>query len=106
MSSQRVPNVLPLVAPVIANAHAHLAIQIAFFTHTVQTKANSIQFAHQSLCSPQILTLLKAIRRGYVKGCPNLTTKGVTKYQNPSPATAKGICSNPGKVSKVQGANK
>jgi hypothetical protein len=61
MSSQHVPNVLPSAASVIADAHAHLAVQIAFFTHTVQTKANSIQFAHQSLCSPQISTLLKAI---------------------------------------------
>jgi hypothetical protein len=31
------------------------------FTHTVRTKASSIKFAHQSLCSPTILTILKAI---------------------------------------------
>jgi hypothetical protein len=61
MSSQHVPNILPLAAPVIAKAHAHLAIQISFFTHRVQTKANSICFAHQLLCSLQISTLLKAI---------------------------------------------
>jgi hypothetical protein len=52
MTSQHANCILPLVAPVIANAHAHPAIQIAFFTHTVCTKANSILFAHQSLCSP------------------------------------------------------
>ncbi len=62
MTSQHITNVLPLAAPVFANAHAHSATQIAFFTHTVQTKANSIQFAHQSLCSPRISTLLKAIQ--------------------------------------------
>jgi hypothetical protein len=42
MSSQHNHMVLPLVAPVNANAHAHGATQIAFFTHTVRTKANSI----------------------------------------------------------------
>jgi hypothetical protein len=61
MTSQHVTNVLPLAAPVITNAHADSAVQIAFFTHTVRNKANSIHFSHQSLCSPQILTLLKAI---------------------------------------------
>jgi hypothetical protein len=72
-------------------AHAYYATtQIAFFTHTMCTKANSIQFAHQALCSPCISTLLQAIRRGYLKGCPNLSAKGVMKYHNPSPASAKG----------------
>ena len=61
-----------------------------FFTHTVRTKASSIKFAHQSMCSPTISTLLKAIRCGYLDGCPNLSAKGVTHYLNPSPATAKG----------------
>ena len=65
------------------------------FTHTVRTKANSIKFAHQSMCSPTISTLLKAIRRGYLDGCPNLSAKGVTRYLNPSPATAKGHMKRP-----------
>ncbi len=30
------------------------------------------------------------MKRGYLKGCPNLTANGVAKYLNPSPATAKG----------------
>jgi hypothetical protein len=43
-------------------AHAHYATtQIAFFTHTVRTEANSKRFAHQALCSPCISTLLHAI---------------------------------------------
>jgi hypothetical protein len=54
----------------------------------VQTKGNSIHFVHQSLCSPKISTLLKAIQCGYLKGCPNLTAKGVSKNLNPSLATA------------------
>jgi hypothetical protein len=61
----------------------------------VQYKANSIRFAHQSLHSPHISTLLKAIRRGYLKGCPNLSTAGISKYLNPSPATTKSHMKRP-----------
>ena len=90
-----------LAAPDNANIHAQSPTNNAFFMHTVQNKANSIRFAHQSLCSPKISMLLKAICHGYLKGCPNLTAASVTKYLNPSPATAKrhmkcprmGICS-------------
>jgi hypothetical protein len=64
-------------------------IEFGLFSHTVRTKANSIQFAHQSMCSPKITTLLKAIRRSFLDGCPSLTAKGVTRYLNLSPATAK-----------------
>jgi hypothetical protein len=32
----------PAGGPVLANAHALPAVQIAFFAHTVQTKANNI----------------------------------------------------------------
>jgi hypothetical protein len=69
--------------------------QVGFFTHTIHTKANSIKFAHQSLYSPHISTLLKAIQRGFLKGCPNLTAKGATRYLNPSPAMAKGHMKRP-----------
>jgi hypothetical protein len=69
--------------------------ELGLFTHTVQTKANIIKFAHQSLCSPCISTLQKAIRRGFLKGCPNLTIKGVTRYLNPRPTTAKGHMKRP-----------
>jgi len=64
--------------------------ELGLFSHTIQTKANSIKFAHQLICSPRITTFLKAIRHGFLKGCPNLSAKGVTQYLNPSPATAKG----------------
>jgi hypothetical protein len=47
MTSQNAKRVLPLAAPVVADAHAHSAMQIAFFTHTMRNKANSIHFAHQ-----------------------------------------------------------
>jgi hypothetical protein len=90
MTSHYVQNTILPVDPAFTNAHANLSTQIAFFTHTVQTKGNSIHFAHQCICSPKISTLLKAIQCRYLKGCPNLTAKGVSKYLNPSPATAKG----------------
>jgi hypothetical protein len=50
MTSQHANCVLLSAAPVVVNAHAHPAVQIAFFTHWVRTKANSIRFLHQSLC--------------------------------------------------------
>jgi hypothetical protein len=89
-------NPLNCIAPPAAStcniAHAHCTItQIAFFMHTVCNRANSIQFSHQALCSPRIFTLvLKTIQRSFLKGCPNLLAKGVVKYLNPSPASAKG----------------
>ena len=66
--------------PKMANAHtcptSPPTISVATFAHTVRTKANSITFAHQSFCSPRHSTFLKAIRRGFLKGCPNLSAPG------------------------------
>jgi hypothetical protein len=95
MSSHCAHDTILLVAPDNVDVHSHLTMQIAFYMHTVQNKANSIRFTYQYLCSPRISTLPKAIPRGYLKGCPNLTAKGVTKYLNPSPATAKGHMKRP-----------
>jgi hypothetical protein len=44
---------------------------------------------HQSLCNPKISTLLKAVHKGFLKGCSNLSEKLILKYLNPSPATTK-----------------
>ena len=41
------------------------------------------------MCNPKISSLLKALQKGFLKGCPNLSKDLVTKYLNPSPATAK-----------------
>jgi hypothetical protein len=41
------------------------------------------------------LTLLKAVRRGFLDGCPNLSEKLINKYLNASPATAKGHMKRP-----------
>jgi len=90
-TSHHVTDMIPPAAPEFADARANIATNFACFTHTVQTKANSIRFAHQLFCSPKISTLLKALWRGYLKGCPNLSAHGVTKYLNPSPATARDI---------------
>ncbi len=88
-TSHHVNDMIPPAAPEIADARVIIVTKSACFTHTVRTKANSIWFAHQSFCSPKISTLLKALQRGYLNGCPHLTAHGVTKYLNPSPATAK-----------------
>jgi hypothetical protein len=87
---------MPVLAyPNMASAHMCLSMQAtvmapqsALFSPTIRNRANSIKFAHQSLCSPQISTHLKAIRHGFLKGCPNLTTAGVTRYLKSKP----GIC--------------
>jgi hypothetical protein len=84
-----------LATPDCANTHAQSSQNIAFCMHTVQNKANSIQFSHQSFCSPKISTLLKTICCRYLNGCTNLTAIGVAKYLNPSPATAKGHMKQP-----------
>jgi hypothetical protein len=60
--------------------------QIAAFTHSVQRRANAVKFAHQSLCNPKISMMLKATRRGFLKGCPNINEKLILKYLNLSPA--------------------
>jgi hypothetical protein len=65
---------LSLAIPIFANTQAYKTekapkealtnpppIEFGLFSHTVRTKANSIKFAHQSMCSPKITTLLKAI---------------------------------------------
>jgi len=40
---------------------------------------------------------MKALQKGYLKGCPNLSEELVTKYLNPSPAMAKGQMKQPKK---------
>jgi hypothetical protein len=60
------------------------------FLHSVRTPANNVKFIHQALCNPKISTLLRATRHGFLKGCPHISKKLITKYLNPSPATAKG----------------
>ncbi len=68
---------------------------IALFMHSVRTRMNAVQFAHQSLGDPQFSTLLKAVRRGFLNGCPNTSSKLILKYLSPSPATAKGHMKRP-----------
>jgi hypothetical protein len=68
---------------------------VAMFTHSVRTRANTVKFGHQAMCNPKISSLFKALRKGFLKGCPNLSKDLVTKYLNPSPATAKGHMTRP-----------
>ena len=67
----------------------------AHFAHSISTRANKVKFAHQSLCNPKISTLLKATRKGFLKGCPNISETLILKYLNPSPATTKGHMKRP-----------
>ena len=75
-------------------------MEVATFTHSVQTRVYAFKFSHQALCNPKILSLLKAMRKGFLKGCPNLSKELITKYLNPSPATAKGHMKQPKKGSR------
>jgi hypothetical protein len=70
---------------------------VAMFTHSVRTRANTVKFGHQAMCNPKISSLLKALRMGFLKGCPNLSEELITKYLNPSPAMAKGHMKRPRK---------
>ncbi len=74
---------------------AHPAITMSTFTHSVRTRSNAVNFSHQSLCSPKVSSFLKAVRRGFLNGCPNMSVKLIIKYLNPSAATAKGHMKRP-----------
>jgi hypothetical protein len=65
------------------------------FAHSVSTRANKVKFQHQALCNPKISRLLKATRKGFLKGCPYISEELILKYLNPSPATAKGCMKRP-----------
>jgi hypothetical protein len=83
---------LPQPGPCIGRA-PHQAI--AGFTHSIKTRVNAVKFAHQSLCNPKFLTMLKAVPKGFLNGCPNINLQLILKYLNPSPATAKGHMKRP-----------
>jgi hypothetical protein len=73
----------------------HPGADLASFMHSVGMRANREKSAHHSLCNPKTTTLLKAVRRGFLKGCPNLTKKLILKYLNRNPATANGHMKRP-----------
>jgi hypothetical protein len=64
-------------------------ILATMLVHLVKTRLNQVKFAHQSLCNLKISSLLIATRRGFLKGCPNISEKLILRYLYPSPATAK-----------------
>jgi hypothetical protein len=57
--------------------------------------SNGVKFAHQALYNPNISSLLKAFRQGFLNGCPNMSKKLILKYLNASLATAKGHMKRP-----------
>ena len=82
-------------SPMTKGDGIHPGVDLAAFSHLIRTRGNGVKFAHQSLCNPKISTLLKAVRRGFLRGCPNMSEKLILKYLNPSPATAKGHMKRP-----------
>ncbi len=72
------------------NYFLHNGENLATVTHSVHTRANGVKISHQLLCNPPIWTLIKAVRKCFLKGCPNLSKKLKLKYLNPSLATAMG----------------
>ena len=73
----------------------HKVTNVAGFTHSLKTRANAVKFEHQSLCNQKIYALLKATRKGFLKGCLNISEELICKYLNPRPATAKGHMKRP-----------
>jgi hypothetical protein len=68
---------LPRPCPGIGRAPhpPHAIYEGASFLYLIGTRANNVKFMHQSLCNPKISTLLKATRRGFLKGCPYISVK-------------------------------
>ncbi len=71
------------------NQTLHNGVNLALFMHSVWTQGNGVKFAHQLLYNPTISTLLKAVQKGFLKGCPNMSKKLILKYLISSPTTAK-----------------
>jgi hypothetical protein len=70
---------------------------LAFFLYHRTTKANAVEFMHQSLCNPPITSLLNAINASFLQGAPHLNAKSIQKYLTPSPTTSKGHMKRPRK---------
>ncbi len=71
--------------------------ELANFSYHRTSTENNVKFMHQSLCNPPKLSLLEAIRRGFLRGAPHLKGKNVAKYLPPSMATSKGHMKRPHK---------
>jgi hypothetical protein len=89
------PPAHPLVGKDLMDHKNSPPISWVAFAHSIRTQANAVKFAHQSLGNPKILTLMKALSKGFLKGCLNINKELVAKYLNPSPATAKGPYETP-----------
>ena len=63
--------------------------------YTLPFKQQQLKYMHQSLFSPPIPTLLKAINNGQLEGIPFMKSHLVRKYLAPSPATSKGRMKRP-----------
>jgi hypothetical protein len=73
----------------------HVGINIVTFAQSVRTKANTVKFSHQSLGNSKISTLLKAMQKGFLKGCLNILESLILRYLDLSTVTAKGHMKRP-----------
>ena len=79
--------ITPSAAPLKAAAHN---------AYTMRTKQQAMKFIHQSLFSPPIPTLLRAIENNQLKTFPHIqNTKAVRRHLAEAPATAKGHMKKP-----------
>ncbi len=83
--------------PCLGRSQRNPIIETAGFSYARTTKINNAKFAHQSFGNPPIVSILKAINAGFLKGAPHLDAQTVRKYLVPSPATAKGHMKRPRK---------
>ncbi len=57
----------------------------AAFTHSIRTSANAVRFAHQSLCNPKISSLMKAMKKGFLKRVPQPQRRAGHRISEPQP---------------------
>jgi hypothetical protein len=60
-------------APHYMHPEIYPGITPASLTQSVPTRANGVKFAHQLLRNPKTSMLLKAMCKGFLRGCPNLS---------------------------------
>ena len=80
-------------SPITKNLwHLNLQQQPALANATIgsTTPAKLVAFAHASLFSPALSTLIKALQLGYITDCPGLSEKLLRKYPPQSFAMVKG----------------
>ena len=91
LSKQNVEPTFDIITPAASQIRA-----AAHSAYTMRTKQQALKFIHQSLFSPPIPTLLRAIENNQLKTFPHIqNTKDVRRHLADAPATAKGHMKKP-----------